>query len=183
MWLNETKSPDEEEEPMIYSDEIQITEDMAESDTLNTNVLLEEDATSEEESVVEDSSDEENFSNTITDDTPPGKIIFGMHLLLCHIRCLIILIRKCYLINEYVRRQAKADKTIHSGELVVDFHIRWNTTCVMLTKFIEHRRIIVDITDTPEKITNLKRSKCDRLISLTLRPQHWKWIITLKKNT
>ncbi|CAF3998656.1 unnamed protein product [Rotaria sp. Silwood1] len=63
MWLNETKSPDEEEEPMIYSDEIQITEDMAESDTLNTNVLLEEDATSEEESVVEDSSDEENFSS------------------------------------------------------------------------------------------------------------------------
>ncbi|CAF1236372.1 unnamed protein product [Rotaria sordida] len=169
---------------------------MTESDTRNTHVLLEKDATSEEESIIEDSSDEENFSSeeqeqqqaqeklndivdeqifkdTITNDTPPGKIIFGIHLLLCCIRCLIVLIRKCYLINEYVRRQAKADKTIQSGELVVDFHIRWNTICVMLTKFIEHRRIIADITNTPDKTTNLKRSKCDRLMSLTLRPQHW----------
>ncbi|CAF3720561.1 unnamed protein product [Rotaria sp. Silwood1] len=206
MWLNETTSSDEEEEPMIYSEEIQITKCMAESDALNTNVLLEEDATSEAESVTEDSSDEENisseeqeqqqaqeklndivdeqiFEDTITNDTPPGKIVFGMHLLLCRIRCLIILIRKCYLIKEYVRRQAKADKTIRSGELVVDFHIRWNTTCVMLTKFIEHRRIIVDIINTPGKITNLKRSKCDCLMSLTLCPQHWEWIIILKKNT
>ncbi|CAF1171666.1 unnamed protein product [Rotaria sp. Silwood1] len=204
MWLNKTTSPDEEEEPMIYSEEIQITKGMAESDALNTNVLLEEDATSEAESVIEDSSDEENisseeqeqqqaqeklndivdeqiFEDTITNDTPPGKIVFGMHLLLCRIRCLIILIRKCYLINEYVRRQAKADKTIQSGELVLDFHIRWNTTCVMLTKFIEHRRIIVDITNTPGKITNLKRSKCDCLMSLTLCSQRWEWIIILKK--
>ncbi|CAF1180434.1 unnamed protein product [Rotaria sordida] len=146
------------------------------------------DATSEEESVIEGSSDEENFSSeeqeqqqaqeklndivdeqifedTITNDTPSGKIIFGIHLLLCCIRCLIVLIRKCYLINEYVRRQAKADKTMQSDELVVDFHIRWNTICAMLTKFIEHRRIIADITNTPEKITDLKRSKCDRLIA------------------
>ncbi|CAF4308649.1 unnamed protein product, partial [Rotaria sordida] len=128
------------------------------------HVLLEEDAPSEEESVIEDSSDEENFSSeeqeqqqaqeklndivdeqifedTIKNDTPSDKIIF-----------------------------AKADKTIQSSELVIDFHIRWNTICVMLTKFIEHRRIIADITNTPDKTTNLKRSKCDRLMSLTLRP-------------
>jgi hypothetical protein len=78
-------------------------------------------------------------------------VIFGIHLLLCRIRSLIILIRKSHLINEYVCKQARADKSIEGRELVVDFHIRWNTTCVMLTKFIQHRRIIIEITNTPKQ--------------------------------
>ncbi|CAF3087472.1 unnamed protein product [Rotaria sp. Silwood2] len=203
MWLNETVSTDEEEQPLIYSEEIELIEGVAHSDIMDANDSSEEDATSEEELLSEDSSDEENYSSeeeeqqlvheklnniidekifedTITNDTPSSKIVFGIHLLLYRVRCIIILIRKCHLINEYVHRQAKLDKTIKSGELVLNFQIRWNTTCVMLTKFIEHRRIIIEITNTSGKINNLKKSKCDRLMSLISRPQHWEWIITLK---
>ncbi|CAF1079550.1 unnamed protein product [Didymodactylos carnosus] len=172
-------------------------------DGVDTN-SKDKDETSDEGSFSEDSSDEENyideeeerqynyektndstvdhiFEDIITNDSAPYTLIFGIHLLLCRVRSLIKLIQKCHLINAYVRKQAKTDKTIKGGELILDFHIRWNTTCVMLAKFIEHRRIIIEITNTPEKIVNLKKAKCNRLMSLTLRPQHWECLITLKK--
>jgi hypothetical protein len=50
----------------------------------------------------------------------------------------------------------------------------------MLTRFIAHRRIIIEITNSSEKINNLRKSKFNRLMSLTFRPQHWEWIICLK---
>jgi hypothetical protein len=195
-------SSDEEEEPAIYSEEVEIPDDMTESDFLFANLSSDDEETSDD-SFSEDSSDDENFDSEekqqkdslekletlsderifddpVTNDTSPDKIIYGSHLLLCHIRSLIVLIRKSHLINEYVRNQAKSDENIKSGELIIDFHVRWNTTCIMLTKFIEHREIIREITNTPGKIKNLKKSKCDRLISLSLRPRQWEWITTLK---
>jgi len=211
MWLDTTAtdvdittSTNEEEQSSICSEDTQLADDIADLDLADTDSLSEEDGTSEEGSFIEDSSDEENFNSeekeqqetheklndliddrifedTITNDTAPAKIIFGIHLLLCRIRCIIIFIRKCHLINDYVCKQAKADKSIESGELIIDYRVRWNTTCIMLIKFIEHRRIIIEITNSPEKIINLKKTKCNRLMSLTLRPQHWEWIICLKQ--
>ena len=197
--LNTRTTTSEDDQVSISSEDVQLLDDIVESDFTDTNGSSEE-----EESFSEDSSDEESvdseeneqqeaheelahfaddkiFEDTITNNTAPAKIIFGICLLLCRIRCLIIFIRNCHLINDYVRKQAKADKNIEHGELIVDFHVRWNTTCIMLTKFIEHRRVINEITNSPGKITNLKKSKCDRLMSLSLRPQHWEWVICLKK--
>jgi hypothetical protein len=84
------------------------------------------------------------------------------------------------LINDYVCKQAKADADVRDGERVTDYHVKWNTTCIMLTRFIAHRCIVIEITNSPEKINNLKKSKSNRLMSLTFRPQHWEWIICLK---
>ena len=210
MWLNTTATDvntktttSEDEQLSICSEDVQLLDDTIDSNLTDTNHLSEEDETSEEESFTEDSSDEESFNSeekeqqdihekltdlvddkifedTIANNTAPVRIIFGICLLLYRIRCLIIFIRKCHLINEYVCKQAKADKSIEGGELIIDFHVRWNTTCIMLTKFIEHRCIINEITNSPARIINLNKSKCNRLMSLTLRPQHWEWIICLK---
>ena len=111
MQLKAITSPREEKQRLTCSEEIQPTEDMADSNIKTTNGPTEEDAISEasvskypnvqkkfntEEQEqrqahekLNDIVNEQIFEDTITSDTPRGKIIY-------HVHCLIILIRKCY---------------------------------------------------------------------------------------
>ena len=147
----------EDEQLSICSEDIQLFDGTIDSDLTGTNHLSKEDETSEEKSFTEASNDEESFNSeekeqqeiyekrtnvvddkifedTITKNTSAAKIIFGICSLLYRIYCLIIFIRKYHLINDYVCKQARADKSIEGGELIIDVHVRWNTTCIMLTE-------------------------------------------------
>ena len=46
------------------------------------------------------------------------------------------------------------------GGLVVDFEVRWNSTFVMLDRFITHRAIVNEMATGPSKVPNVNLSQC-----------------------
>ncbi|CAF1242477.1 unnamed protein product [Rotaria sordida] len=89
-------------------------------------------------------------------------LILFIYNLLQRVRCLISFIKKSYPLDRYIRHQihlknieikryAQEQKTkpIKLHGIVMDFRIRWNTTYVMLSRFIAISSIITDVTLSP----------------------------------
>ena len=93
------------------------------------------------------------------------------------VRKLIKTIRKSSNIFDYLQPYRKLHKIKHF--LVIDFHIRWNTTYIMLLRFEKYRGIIDILTSNPEKVTGLKNSLINKKKRLKLNESEWKVIKSL----
>ena len=119
---------------------------------------------------------------------PP--IIFN---LLKRVRILISFIRKSSVLSRYVQHQIKlkqveireleGDQVVKSCELkevILDFYIRWNTTYVMLSRFIAMSSIITDITLSPSVEIGLKKKQYEKLRKLSFTRFDWLCLTALK---
>ncbi|CAF4062092.1 unnamed protein product, partial [Rotaria sordida] len=120
-------------------------------------------------------------------------LILFIYNLLQRVRCLISFIKKSYPLDRYIRHQihlknieikryAQEQKTkpIKLHGIVMDFRIRWNTTYVMLSRFIAISSIITDVTLSPSIEIGLKKGQYEKLRKLSFTRFDWLCLTALK---
>lgn len=71
------------------------------------------------------------------------------------VRSCVNYIRNNRAINDYVRDRAGSNLPPIRAGLVIDFEVRWNSTYIMIDRFIIHRGILNEITTEPLKIPGI----------------------------
>jgi hypothetical protein len=115
-----------------------------------------------------------------------------IHSLLKRTRTLISTIHKSSILTSFVRQEARrqeielaASMNSNSGEkiklndLVKDFHIRWNSTFLMLTRLLTFEQVINDITYTPHVQAGLSKKQIKKLKSLANTSVDWELLRSL----
>ncbi|CAF3422700.1 unnamed protein product [Rotaria sp. Silwood2] len=100
--------------------------------------------------------------------------------LLKRVRKLITFIRKSSVLDLYVRRQIQLKnveikrraeeqgiKFVKLKDIVLDFRVRWNTTYIMISRFVAISSIITDITLLPSSEIGLKKNNIITTILLS----------------
>ncbi|CAF1093306.1 unnamed protein product, partial [Didymodactylos carnosus] len=118
----------------------------------------------------------------------PNEIMSKVNHLITQTRSMVNFIRKSSIIDAYVREQIKIKKIQENDaggenvkkiakcrDLILDFHVRWNSTYLMIDRFIEHRNIISSITTTPTQIQGLRKKQYECL--KTFEYSHYDWDI------
>ena len=108
-------------------------------------------------------------------------------------RCLVSTIHHSSILDAHVREemqskandsnqnQSKADELKSSkGELVTDFRIRWNSTYLMINRFVSIRHIVNEITHTPTQVVGLRPEQERKLTHLSFSHFEWNWLIALE---
>ncbi|CAF0861750.1 unnamed protein product, partial [Didymodactylos carnosus] len=164
----------------------------------------EETSTSEEEEEIEEEEENAESNNEeqqliTTTDALDEKEIIKIHQLLKKTRKIVTCIRKSSNIDAYVRAQAKiiqiqdpiiidendepptnSNIKITIGGLVIDFHVRWNSTYLMIKRFIDHRTIINQITASPDRIAGLKTKKIKQMKKFEFSHENWNRLMDLE---
>jgi hypothetical protein len=97
-----------------------------------------------------------------------------------HITQKFIPSRKSNIICNHIIIKAQ-EKKLEYVNLIIDFHVRWNTTFLMLNRFIKFKEIINNITLEPEKIDGITKQNINKLKKLNLSNPEWELIDTLTK--
>ena len=90
------------------------------------------------------------------------------------------MINKCDIINRHVIEKAKS-RRLEIAEFILDFHVRWNTTYLMLERFYLLKVIVDEITCNPQLIQGIKKHHIDKLRKFHLKQEHWESISILIK--
>jgi hypothetical protein len=123
----------------------------------------------------DDEDDEDGVQDNV--DIEDLTLLQKIRIVVEKVRKLIKTIRKSSNIFDYLQPYRKLHKIKHF--LVIDFHIRWNTTYIMLLRFEKYRGIIEMLTSNPEKVTGLKNSLINKIKRLKLNESEWKVIKSL----
>ena len=67
-----------------------------------------------------------------------------------------------------------------TAEMIIDFHVRWNTTYIMTDRFCIYKPIVNQITNNPELIDGLTKTQKKSLNNLKLNNSEWIIIETLR---
>ena len=109
-------------------------------------------------------------SESSEDDTDDGEQLNQLEHYRLVIRQLIKRVRACVnnirdtrAVIDYVKRKAKANDSLIKCTLIMDFEIRWNTTCIMLNRFLKNRFIIDHINSQPYKIPHTSTTQQIRI--------------------
>ena len=107
-------------------------------------------------------------------------------------RKLISMIHKSSILTGFVRDEARrkqigvtssgdsnTGKKIKISELVKDFHVRWNSTYLMLTRVLTVQQIVNDITYSPQAGIGLKIKQIKKLRSLVNTHLDWELLQSL----
>ena len=128
-----------------------------------------------------------------TKKTPVKNVILKLSDLLKKIRKIIKMIRKNSLIFSFVHqflkflRQSKSESTqeIRNSRaltFLLDFHVRWNSTFLMVVRFLLFRPVVEEITKKPGNIDGLKDCHIEKLSNLVLSKEEWDLLEILKRN-
>jgi hypothetical protein len=63
----------------------------------------------------------------------------------------------------------------------MDFHVRWNTSYLMLERLLKFKDIINSMTIKPEKIDGIKKDGIEKLKKLNISSSEWELIEILVK--
>lgn len=63
--------------------------------------------------------------------------------------------------------------------MIIDFHIRWNSTYVMLFRFFNYKQIINNLTSYPDNIEGIKEAQKRFFRQRHLKPEEWKILESL----
>ncbi|CAF4585669.1 unnamed protein product, partial [Didymodactylos carnosus] len=165
----EDSSDDSKADEDVPATQEQSTADEDESDTLS----ISSSSTDEEESLtpsqqerqVQEEEQELELENLLLH---PEELKKKIYCLLKRTRTLISTIHKSSILTSFVRDEIQRkqihldtaadfsnDEKVKVNELVRDFHVRWNSTYLMLTRLLAVQQIINDITYTPQPRTGL----------------------------
>jgi hypothetical protein len=115
-----------------------------------------------------------------------------IHDLLKRTRKLISTIHKSSILTSFVRHEAQRKQMelaalmnsnnkekIKLNDLVKDFHVRWSSTFLMLTRFLTFKQIIDDITYTPHVQAGLDKKQIKKLKSFANTYMDWEMLRSL----
>jgi len=120
---------------------------------------------------VEDADLEEEDSED--DKDSPGCIVESQSLL-SRIRKLVKMIRKCGNICSYAQKQINLAPDLNNiKNFIIDFHIRWNSTFIMLKRVVKLKDIAMIITEYPNKIDGITKNQREKLKKLELTEEDW----------
>jgi len=93
------------------------------------------------------------------DKDSPGCILESQSLL-SRVRKLVKMIRKCGNICSYVQKQIDLAPDLNNiRNFIIDFHIRWNSTFIMLERVVKLKNISMLITEYPKNRRNYLKTK------------------------
>ena len=100
-------------------------------------------------------------------------------------RSLVSTIHHSSILDAHVRekmssKQNDGTQQQSKGELVVDFRIRWNSTHLMIDRFIGFRQIVNEITHTTNSVIGLRSDQEKKLSRLAYSHFEWNWLIALE---
>ena len=72
-------------------------------------------------------------------------------------------VRNTRVINDYVRKKAESNEPPVKAGLVTDLEILWNTTFVMVDRFLTYRSIINEVNSRPHQFARLTSSQLQKL--------------------
>ena len=157
---NTTKNSTEETEEIQVSEEEYESESECESQEVNDAEFdLNNDEADEEEKNEEDLEDEEEDE----------EVIVEVQRLLSQVRNLVRMIRKCGNICSFAQNQIRLSADLKNiKNFIIDFHIRWNSTFLMLQRLVKLKDIPMQITDCPTKINGITKKQIEKLKRLEL---------------
>ncbi|CAF1428026.1 unnamed protein product, partial [Rotaria sordida] len=112
-------------------------------------------------------------------------LLLKIHILLKRIRKLVSMIHKCSTLNRYVDKQIKLkeenakkqsseeQKNNRLKKFTLDMKIRWNSTFIMLSRFVYYSSIINSLTHDPTSIIGIKLYQCRTLRKLSFSSIDW----------
>ena len=147
-----------------------------------------EESDTEENSAMDVSDDDIDFDDDtdMADVTSPAPMAFPpdvkdlyqlllyINELLKRIRGMVKFIRKSSLIDAHVRE--KMASTNEQKGLVCDLRIRWNSTWLMLERFLMHRDVINSIISSPDRISGLEKKQKSKLRSFVMSHDDWEMV-------
>lgn len=120
-----------------------------------------------------DSSSESDLSSSDNEIIEEKSTMEYIKELIVRVRKLSKCVRKSTKISSFVSKIAKQEN-FAASTLKIDFHIRWNTTYLMLQRFIQFRQIVTKITEFPRHIENLTKAQVEKLSNLCFSNDDWK---------
>ena len=117
-------------------------------------------------------------SPTSTRDSDPlYKFLLNVNDLLGRTRKIVRFIRRSSLTEAYVREQMI--NQVERKQLVCDFRVRWNSTSLMLKRFLVHKDAITSIISNPERITGLTKEQTTELKGFVISHSDWELLETI----
>ena len=176
--LVKNKKENQEE---IESQEIDSDEENDESENLSE---------SEDQDSVDpllDSNTLESDPESSSDEEEPfeisqSEVVEHVKHLFSRIRNFVKMVRKCGNICNYAHAKIKSDPTLKNIQnFIIDFHIRWNSTYLMLKRLVKLKDIVINMTERPERIDGITKKQVIRMRKLDLSQDDWLLISVLIK--
>ncbi len=138
-------------------------------DTSDEESEVEEEDVSEEEASEEEYNDEDTDEETDEEDdkTNEEDIIKVIMELITKIRKLIKAITNNQIVNEYFIQLG------NQKQLFLDFHVRWNSTFLMLKRFKELKEQVSKVTYSAHLIKGLTKNQINSLKDLEIKYNEW----------
>ncbi|CAF4253720.1 unnamed protein product, partial [Rotaria magnacalcarata] len=174
-----------------------LNESSSENEEALTKSTIDDDD-EKEESSLETSDVEEEYSSTLATDLEQDQFIercvadetvllLTLHLLLKRMRKLINFIHQSSVLDRYVKERIEnklqeinnrlppdqQQQHVQFKDLIIDFKIRWNTTYLMLQRFLLYCSIITNITQNPSNEIGLKENQYEQLKKLAFSRTDW----------
>ena len=177
------------------SDQSDIVGDISETE-FDTNDEVTSDEINEEEIDNQDSEDEKDdeencdeLSVDIDDDkilsNDDEKFLNNIQLVLSKVRDTVKFIRKSNVIGSFVNDKideaVRLKKLKNNYSFVFDFHVRWNSTFLMIDRFIKLKDFVKMLTANHSEIKSLDKSKLKKIQKLEIKSEEWSVIEDLHK--
>ena len=74
------------------------------------------------------------------------------------------MIRKCGNVCSFAQKEINLLPDLKNiKNFIIDFHIRWNSTYLMLQRLVKLKEIAMQITDCPRKINGITKKQMEKL--------------------
>ena len=84
------------------------------------------------------------------------------------------MIRKCGNICSFAQKEINLLPDLKNiKNFIIDFHIRWNSTYLMLQRLVKLKEIAMQITNCPRKINGITKKQMEKLKKLELSEEEW----------
>lgn len=93
-------------------------------------------------------------------------------MLLNKVRKIVKLVNKSNVLITFVKAKSK-ELDIKTSNFIIDFHVRWNTTYLMLDRFLILKPIVVVLTSNPKSIFNIRKDIIKKLEGSSISSQDW----------
>ena len=107
-------------------------------------------------------------------------VLKKVSVLLTKVRGISRLARKSNIIQIYVQQQIK-ELNFSKINFIIDFHVRWNSTYLMIKRFLQLKEIVKKIIDQSSIIDGIKENQIKNLEKFCLDRNNWALLETLQK--
>lgn len=125
-----------------------------------------------------ESEDIDDKEAPITEQEKNNSFIDTITVLLFKVRSIVSTIKRANNIHIYVYQQIE-NEGLKKRSFLLDFHVRWNTTFLMINRFLKYKKIINDLTARPEAVNGIKFKQIEKLKKLDLSNKEWEMLETL----